>query len=142
MTTGLASSTGVAMPAPAESGLQTDFTFDLPLGYQDSSGQIHRRGTMRLARARDEIVPLRDPRVRDNEAYLTVLLLARTVTRLGDLGAVDAAVIEGLFTPDLAFLQNLYRRINSEGHTHAAVTCPSCTEEFTVDLAGDASGGS
>lgn len=142
MTAGLAPSTGVAMPAPTESGLQTDFAFDLPLGYQDSSGQIHRRGTMRLARARDEIAPLRDPRVRDNEAYLTVLLLARTVTRLGDLGAVDAAVIEGLFTPDLAFLQNLYRRINSEGHTHAAVTCPSCAEEFTVDLAGDASGGS
>lgn len=126
----------------AESGLQTEFSFDLPLGYQDSSGQVHRRGTMRLARARDEIAPLRDPRVRDNEAYLTVLLLARTVTKLGTLPTVDASVIEGLFTPDLAFLQNLYRRINSEGHTHAAVTCPSCHEEFNVDLAGDAAGGS
>jgi hypothetical protein len=137
MTTSLAPAVG----AGAESGLSTEFSFDLPLGYQDSSGQIHRHGTMRLARARDEIAPLRDPRVRDNEAYLTVLLLARTVTRLGTLPSVDANVIEGLFTPDLAFLQNLYRRINAEGHTHAAVTCPSCHEEFHVDLAGDASGG-
>jgi len=136
MTTALASATG------AETGLQTVFSFDLPLGYEDPTGQVHRRGAMRMARARDEIVPLRHPRVRDNEAYLTVLLLARTVTSLGALPAVDAGVIEGLFTPDLAFLQNLYRRINSEGHTHAAVTCPSCHEEFNVDLAGDASGGS
>ena len=32
---------------------------------------------MRLATARDEILPLRDPRVQDNEAYLTIILLAR-----------------------------------------------------------------
>ena len=139
MTAALAAGAG---SVGTESGLQTEFSFDLPLGFEDQSGQVHRRGTMRLARARDEIVPLRDPRVRDNEAYLTVLLLSRTVTRLGTLKTVDASVIEGLFTPDLAFLQNLYRRINSEGHTHAAVTCPSCHEEFSVDLAGDASGGS
>jgi hypothetical protein len=139
MTAALAAGAG---SVGTESGLQTEFSFDLPLGFEDQSGLVHRRGTMRLARARDEIVPLRDPRVRDNEAYLTVLLLSRTVTRLGTLKTVDASVIEGLFTPDLAFLQNLYRRINSEGHTHAAVTCPSCHEEFSVDLAGDASGGS
>ena len=136
MTTALASAAG------AESGLQTEFSFDLPVGYEDASGQVHRRGAMRMARARDELLPLRDPRVRDHEAYLTVLLLARTVTKLGTLPAVDAGVIEGLFTPDLAFLQHLYRRMNAEGHTHAAVTCPSCHEEFSVDLAGDASGGS
>lgn len=123
-----------------DTGLRTEFAFELPVGYQDGSGRVHRSGTMRLARARDEIAPLRDPRVRDNEAYLTVLLLARTMTGLGDLASVDASVVEGLFTPDLAFLQDLYRRINTEGHAQAAVTCPACREEFTVDLAGDASG--
>ena len=137
--TGVATAVG---PVAAETGLQTEFAFELPLGYEDSSGVVHRRGTMRLARARDEIAPLRDPRVRDNESYLTVLLLARTITRLGDLSTVDASVVEGLFTPDLAFLQNLYRRVNTEGHTQAAVTCPACQEEFAVDLAGDAPGGS
>ncbi|WP_322749274.1 MULTISPECIES: hypothetical protein [unclassified Frankia] len=130
--------------APTESprGLTTEFAFELPRGYVDDSGQRHRDGVMRLATARDEIMPLRDPRVRDNEAYLTVLLLARVITRLGSVGAVTPAVIEGLFAPDLAFLQDLYRRINQEGHTHAAVTCPSCSHAFTVDVAGDAPGGS
>lgn len=132
---------GSAEDGGSKRGLLTEFAFELPVGYEDAAGRVHRHGDMRLARARDEIAPLRDPRVRDNEAYLTVLLLARTITRLGDLPAVDASVIEGLFTPDLAFLQNLYRRINTDGHTHAAVTCPSCCEEFTVDLAGDAPGG-
>ena len=98
---------------------------------------------MRLATARDEIIPQRDPRVRENEAYLTVLLLSRVVTKLGTLSAqVHTGVIEGLFASDLAFLQDLYRRINQEGHTRAAVTCPACNHEFTVDVAGDGLGGS
>ena len=121
-------------------GLRTEFAFILPRGYVDSSGVVHRDGVMRLATARDEIAPQRDPRVRDNEAYLTVILLARVITRLGSITQVNPGTIEGLFASDLAFLQDLYRRINAEGHSHAAVTCPSCHHEFTVDLAGDAPG--
>ena len=91
---------------------------------------------MRLATARDEILPQRDPRVRENEAYLTVILLSRVVTRLGSVTQVTPATVEGLFASDLAFLQDLYRRINQEGHTRATVTCPSCNRDFTVDMAG------
>lgn len=131
-----------AIATVPDTGLQTEFAFELPLGYVADDGVVHRSGTIRLARARDEIAPLRDPRVRDNEAYLTVLLLARTVTRLGDLTSINAGVIEGLFTPDLAFLQDLYRRVNSEGRTTTAVECPSCHEQFAVDVAGGAPGGS
>ena len=123
-------------------GLRTEFAFTLPLGYVDGGGEVHREGVMRLATARDEIVPLRDPRVRDNEAYLTVLLLSRVITRLGSLTDITPGVVEGLFAPDLAFLQDLYRRVNTEGRTQAAVTCPSCRSEFTVDVAGGATGGS
>jgi hypothetical protein len=128
--------------ARTETGLQTEFAFELPRGFVDGSGTIHRSGRMRLATARDEIVPLRDPRVRDNEAYLTVLVLSRVVTEIGTLGDVTPGVIEGLFAPDLAFLQDLYRRINQEGHTHALVTCPGCDTEFAVDVAGGRLGGS
>ena len=91
---------------------------------------------MRLATARDELVPLRDDRVRENPAYLTVVLLARVVTRIGAIDDVHAGVIENLFASDLAFLQDLYRRVNQEGHTRAEVGCPACGHEFTVDLAG------
>jgi hypothetical protein len=121
-------------------GLVTEYAFELPRGFVDDSGTRHRAGVMRLATARDEIVPLRDPRVRDNEAYLTVLLLSRVVTRLGDLPQVTPGVIEGLYTPDLAFLQDLYRRVNQDGHTHASVACPGCHTEFTVDLTGGVPG--
>ena len=122
--------------------LRTEFAFQLPRGYVDGSGTVHRDGVMRLATARDEIIPQRDPRVRENEAYLTILLLSRVVTRLGSLPQVHTGVIEGLFASDLAFLQDLYRRINAEGHSQAAVTCPSCLHEFAVDLAGQSPGGS
>lgn len=120
--------------------LRTEFPFVLPRGYVDEQGEVHRSGVMRLATARDEILPLRDTRVRGNEAYLTVVLLSRVITRLGDLDQINTKVIEGLFASDLAFLQDLYRRVNQEGHTHAAITCPECEHGFTVDVAGDAAG--
>jgi len=126
--------------AAAEEFLQTSFDFVLPRGYVDQNGTIHREGTMRLATARDELLPLLDPKVRQNEAFLSLVLLARVVTRLGTLPAIDDQVIGGLWATDLAFLQDLYRRINTEGHTLVEVTCPSCSTDFTVDVAGGAPG--
>lgn len=126
----------VPAPAPVAVAEPTQFDFVLPRGYVDERGHVHRTGTMRLATARDELLPLMDSRVRDNQAYLTVVLLARVITRLGDLGAVNDEIVETMWASDVAFLQDLYRRVNTEGHTRAAVCCPSCSEEFAVDLAG------
>jgi len=127
-------------PAAAEAEhretLRTEFPFELPRGYVDESGTVHRSGVMRLATARDELIPLRDDRVRENPAFLTVALLGRVITRLGSVTDIHAGVIEDLFASDLAFLQDFYRRINTEGHTKAAVTCPDCQHRFTVDIAG------
>lgn len=94
-------------------GFQTEIEFELPRGYVDSAGALHRRGVMRLATAADEILPLRDPRVTQNEAYLTVIVLARVIVRLGSLADIHTGVIEGLFASDLAYLQRLYERINA-----------------------------
>jgi hypothetical protein len=120
----------------ASEPLQTEFAFELPRGYVDAAGRVHRSGIMRLATARDELVPLRDDRVRENPQYLTVVLLARVISRLGELTDVHAGVVEDLFATDLAFLQDLYRRINSEGHTRAAVGCPECGHRFAVEVSG------
>ena len=117
-------------------GLRTEYPFVLPRGFVDEGGTVHRDGVMRLATARDEILPQRDPRVRENEAYLTVLLLSRVVSRLGTVSPINPSVVEGLFASDLAFLQDLYRRVNQEGSTQAAVTCPACRHGFTVEMAG------
>ncbi len=122
--------------------LQTEFEFVLPRGYVDREGNVHRHGVMRLATARDELVPLHDDRVRENPAYLTVVLLTRVITRLGTITDVHTGMVEDFFASDLAFLQDLYRRVNQEGHTRAAVTCPDCKHEFTVDVAGGRLGGS
>src|SRR5436189_3127021 len=105
-------------------GLQTEYEFTLPRGYVDSSGDLHRTGVMRLATAIDEIAPLRDPRVRANQAYLTVVLLARVITKLGTLADVNSGVVEGLFSADLAYLQDFYQRINEPGAAKIAGTCP------------------
>jgi hypothetical protein len=124
-----------------ETRLRTEFDFVLPRGYVDESGAVHRNGVMRLATAKDEIIPQRDPRVRENPAYLSVLLLSRVVTRLGAV-PVTPGTIENLFASDLAFLQDLYRRINQDGSAEISVTCPSCRADVTIDLGGERSGGS
>src|SRR5260370_3333577 len=92
---------------------QTEIEFELPKGYVDEAGTLHRRGTMRLATAADEILPLRDPRVQQNEAYLAVIVLARVITRLGSLAEVHTGVIENLYASDLDYLQRLYEKFNA-----------------------------
>jgi len=112
---------------------QTEFEFTLPLGYLDQDGQAHREGVMRLATAADEILPLKDPRVQSNPAYLVLILLSRVVTRLGSLDAVNPKVIEGLFAADLAYLQEFYNRINANGARALRVVCPHCRQDFEVE---------
>lgn len=125
---------------PPSHDLVTRVDFQLPTGYVDGAGTVHRRGVMRLATARDEILPLRDPRVRDNPAYLSVLLLSRVVERIGEVENVTPGVVEGLFAGDLDHLQRLYSRVNRAGEDTVEVRCPGCGEEFAVDLTADAPG--
>jgi hypothetical protein len=96
---------------------QTEVEFELPKGYVDDDGTLHRQGVMRLATAADEILPMRDPRVQENEAYLPVIVLARVITRLGSLKDIHTGVIEGLYASDLAFLENLYTEFNANGES-------------------------
>jgi len=113
---------------------QTEFEFVLPKGYVDETGTLHRHGIMRLATAADEILPMRDPRVQQNPSYLTIILLSRVVTKLGDLKAIDTKVIEKLFTADLAFLQDMYQRINQVEMPTMNVVCPKCGNNFNVEI--------
>ena len=114
--------------------LQTEFAFTLPRGYIDGEGNLHKQGIMRLATAMDEISPLRDLRVKANQAYLAVPLLAKVVTKLGSLSEVTTGVIENLFSADFAYLQNFYTQINENGTSKIPASCPECNHEFEVDI--------
>ena len=113
---------------------QTEHRFVLPRGFVDREGNLHREGTMRLATAADEILPMRDPRVQQNPSYLTLVLLARVITDLGDLKIIDTNVIENLFTADLNYLQEFYSQINQLDKASISVVCPHCQGEVEVDL--------
>jgi ssDNA-binding Zn-finger/Zn-ribbon topoisomerase 1 len=108
---------------------KTEYEFTLPRGYVDKDGTLHREGTMRLANAKDEIVPLSDLRVQRNRAYLIIVLLSRVITRLGSLGEVNTGIIENMFASDLRFLEEMYNRIN-EDEAVIRVTCPECGATF------------
>lgn len=112
----------------------TEHEFELPLGYLDQDGTLHRSGVMRLATAADEIMPMKDPRVRNLPAYLIVILLSRVVRRLGTVQPITPAVVEGLFSQDLAYLQELYNRINGLAPPRVAVPCPRCETEVEVEV--------
>ncbi|MBW4720267.1 hypothetical protein [Saccharothrix obliqua] len=125
-----------ATPAAQPGGLRTVFDFELPRGYVDQDGVVHRHGRMRLATARDELRPQIDLRVKENPGYLSVVLLSQVITELGTVTEIHPGVVEQMYATDIAFLQDFYRRVNSEGHTRAGVSCPSCGTAFEVDLAG------
>jgi hypothetical protein len=114
--------------------MRTEIEFTLPRGYVDASGVVHREGRMRLATARDEIEPLREVEVRQNQAYLSILLLSRTITRIGEVTDITPQLVEGLFAADFDHLQRLYERINSDGEAVGVVSCPACAHEFEVDM--------
>ena len=100
------------MDRSVSAAFRTETAFELPLGYVDQSGVRHRRGVMRLATAADEILPMRDPRVQANPAYLSIIILARVVTKLGSLPDVDTQIVESLFTQDFEYLRRLYEELN------------------------------
>lgn len=112
-----------------------EFEFELPQGYVDAGGNVHRQGVMRLATALDEIEPLSDPRVEANEAYLVIILLSRVITRLGSLTAVTPQVVEGLFAADLAYLQEVYQRLNASQPLLVNAVCPNCSTTFQLQVA-------
>lgn len=112
------------------SELITEFEFELPKGYKDENGDIHKTGMMRLATAADEILPLRDSRVVANPGYLTIILLSRVITSLGTLKNIRPTTIEKLFSSDLAFLQDMYQRINAQDELMETCVCPECGCRF------------
>jgi hypothetical protein len=115
---------------------QTEFDFVLPCGYLDDEGTLHRDGIMRRATAADEILPLKDPRVVKNPAYLVIILLSRVVTRLGGVAQINPKVIENLYATDLAYLQNLYNEVNRIDDDHVDMVCPQCQHEFAAEMNG------
>lgn len=120
---------------------KTEFEFVLPKGYIDQDGTLHREGVMRLANAKDEIIPLQDYRVQNNRAYLVIILLGRVITSLGSLKLINPSIIEGLFSSDLAYLQEFYRKINEDGTSAIKAACPACKHEFEVDMGTAFAGG-
>lgn len=114
--------------------LITEHEFTLPMGYVDEAGNLHRAGKMRLATAADEILPMKDPRVQNNPAYLTVILLSRVVTGLGDLKMITPKIIEQLFAGDFTYLQDMYSRINQNGSNSIRAVCPKCEHTFDVEV--------
>jgi hypothetical protein len=115
--------------------LQTEFEFTLPCGYVDEWGNLHRQGVMRRATALDEVEPLADPRVRANEAYLSILLLSRVIVSLGTLGPLAPAAVGELYAPDFSYLQDLYARVNGAPAQLLETSCPGCGTHFALDLA-------
>ena len=114
---------------------KTEFEFTLPKGFVDDHGNLHRKGVMRLATAKDEIIPLQDFRVKNNRAYLVIILLSRVISQLGDMKeGINPGVIESLFSADLSYLQEFYRQINESGTANVGAKCPSCGQDFQVDI--------
>jgi len=111
---------------------KTEYEFTLPKGFLDKDGVLHKKGVMRLATAKDEIAPLQDYRVRNNQAYMIIILLSRVIKNIGSVENIDTNAVESLFSTDLDFLQKFYQKINSEDSTEVKIKCPHCENEIVM----------
>ncbi len=117
--------------------MQTLYDFTLPRGYLDSDGNLHKQGQMRLATVLDEISPLSDARVRQNEAYLSLILLSRVITQLGNFVHISPDMLEGFFAADIIYLQDFYSMINGLNVPNTfSIGCPNCHHVFAVEMPG------
>lgn len=114
--------------------METVYDFTLPRGFVDNAGQVHKKGKMRLATARDEINATRDPRVLSNPSYLTIVVLSQVITQIEGIDAISANLIEGLFTADLVFLQDMYQKINDVEPPMMKAVCPHCGETMEMPI--------
>lgn len=114
---------------------RSEFPFTLPRWLLDDQGQLHKKGMMRLATARDEMAVQNDSRVQENPAYGVLVMLARVITRLGTLAPLTPELLESLFTRDIGYLRELYNRLNQQGNAHIPAQCPYCSNQFAVELA-------
>lgn len=119
--------------------LGTEFSFILPKGLTDNNQRIQRKGLMRLATAKDEIIVQQERKVRENPAYSTLAMLSRVISRLGSLNSVTPEQLEGLVLLDISYLREFYNRINQQGNTCISTRCPHCEQEFQarLELAGE-----
>lgn len=115
---------------------QTEVDFVLPKGFMDDDGTLHKEGRMRLATAADEILPMKDPRVQQNPAYLTVIVLARVIVKLGTVANIHPGIVEKLYASDISYLQQLYQTLNDEGKPAIQTVCPTCDEKLAVGVNG------
>lgn len=114
--------------------MTTQFDFELPKGFVDSKGVVHKRGKMRLATAGDEISATRDPRVLSNPSYLAIVVLSSVITELEGVDVVAPSTVERFFTADLAFLQDMYQRINDIEPPTMQTVCPDCGKVYEVPI--------
>lgn len=117
-----------------KAGLLTEFSFTLPRGLMDKNGELHRKGIMRLANARDELTVFNHPQVRENPTYAVLVYLSQVIVRLGKLSTVTPEMLENLYVLDLAYLREFYNQINKHRTAKIPVICPHCQKDFAVEL--------
>jgi hypothetical protein len=114
--------------------LDTEFEFVVPRGLIDKDNRRHRQGVMRLATAKDEILVQQDRRVQENPAYSVLVMLSRTIVRLGSLNHVSPELLESFTILDISYLREYYNRINQQGDIQIPTQCPHCNAQFAVEL--------
>ncbi|HBE72009.1 MAG TPA: hypothetical protein DDW52_28045 [Planctomycetaceae bacterium] len=101
--------------------------FELPFGFEDEEGNIHRQGRLRIPTQKDLTVVLKIYGDVQNPAYLETLMLVRILESLGNI-ELDAdnrqQIVESLPLPDIEYLNSIYQKLLS-GHSAGPASAPT-----------------
>jgi hypothetical protein len=115
-----------------------EFTLELPIGYVDADGRLHRTAALRKMTGRDEAI-MADKTNRTNAARMITELLANCLKRIGDIEKPRRTIVQQLYSGDRYFLLMKLREITFGPEMRASYSCPTCRE--ANDLLEDLSAG-
>jgi hypothetical protein len=123
-------------PEPIATGPR-GYAFELPIGYVDEDGRVHRTATLRKMTGRDEAL-MADRHNRTNGARMITELIGACLLQLGTLERPGAKVAQVLYSADRHFLLLKLREVTFGPDMEASYSCPTCREATSVieDLAG------
>ena len=110
---------------------QEEINFELPKGYRDKKGEIHKIGKIRLPKGLDREVL--DPIARKNIGEATTLMLTRCVESFEGVN-VNNDVIRGLSIKDREYLAGLLKDNIFGVKFEIDIICDTCGTEFKASL--------
>ena len=119
-------------PKYLENEEDRELTFDLPIGYKDANGTVHKEITITLptGRVQERVAQM----VRANPAQATTAMLQLITLKLGTLEFINPDVFKKMTKKDRDFISSKLSELEVGVKFDTEVMCSECGSEFVTSI--------